>query len=99
VICKEKILNYKKLGENEKRHKKTKDSHANGTKDLKLKLMQSSETLRSMVLERENLRENDRIMMNTLDMMKKYVDQVKSMMIMQEMFNCEKCTMSAQSNE
>ena len=60
--------------------------------------MQSSETLSSMGLERENLRENDEHSGHD----EKYVNQVKSkegVMNMQEMFNCEKCKMSAQSKK
>ena len=39
--------------------------------------MLTSENLRSAVLEREVLRENDRILLNTFDMMKSYIDQMK----------------------
>ena len=54
-----------------------------------------------MVLERENLRENDRIMLNTLDMMKLYVDQVKSKegVMNKDLLKCEKCKLCAQSPE
>ena len=51
--------------------------HADEVKELKSQQMLTSENLRSAVLEREVLRENDRILLNTFDMMKIYIDQMK----------------------
>ena len=77
--------------------KKGKDNHDKEVKELKLQKMQASETIRSLTLERENMRENDRIMLNTLDMMKLYVDQVKNNGL--ELFKCEKCGLSEERPE
>ena len=63
--------------------------------------MKTSEALRSAILERENLRENDRIMLNTLDMMKIYVDQLKNKEanLIENSFKCQDCEFSATISE
>ena len=65
------------LDDKEREMQKNKLKHAEEVKALKKQQMQTSEALRTTVLERENLRETDRILLNTFDMMKIYVDQVK----------------------
>ena len=72
--------------------------------NVELQKMQSlnqeaNEALNSTVLEREHLRESERILLNTLDMMKTYVDQVKEKeaSVLAEQRMCGKCKKS--SNE
>ena len=67
----------KELAEKNKQSKKLEEKHSNEVQDLKKQLMKTSEALQSAVLEKENLRESDRILLNTLDMMKIYVDQIE----------------------
>ena len=66
------------LAENKKQAKKNEEKHGNEIKELKKKEMEMSESLRLAVIERENLRESDRILLNTLNMMKIHFDQVKN---------------------
>ena len=69
--------------------------------NLKKENNQTSEALRLAVLERENLRENDRILLNTLDMMKIYVDKIKDKegLIDTKLFKCDKCKLTFTSLE
>ena len=66
------------LEESKKQAEKKNEKHGNEVRELKLKEAQMSESLRLAVLERENLRETDRVLLNTLDMMKIYVDGMKN---------------------
>ena len=63
--------------------------------------MLTSEKLRSTVLERENLREKDRILLNTFDMMTKYMDQIKESVgrnaTVDKLPECEKCNFRSAS--
>ena len=79
----------KALDDKEREMQKNKLKHAEEVKALKKQQMQTSEALRTTVLERENLRETDRILLNTFDMMKIYVDQVKNRDI--QKLQCEQC--------
>ena len=65
------------INEQDKLIKKNMDKHKLEINELKQQDMLSKESLRSAVKEREVLRENDRILLNTFDMMKKYMDQLK----------------------
>ena len=60
------------IDEKEKQQKKNAEKHKEEVAELKRNQMFTSENLSSTVKEREILRENDRILLNTLDMMKKY---------------------------
>ena len=72
------IVNFKiELEEKDKIIIKSKSKYIEEINELKRQQMQTTENLRSTVLEREVLRENDRILLNTFDMMKKYIDQMK----------------------
>ena len=79
------------LAENKKQAKKNEEKHGNEIKELKKKEMEMSESLRLAVIERENLRESDRILLNTLNMMKIHFDQVQN-------GTCEKSTLSAKTH-
>ena len=89
----------KAIDEKNKLLKKSDEKHAKEVEELKKQQMQTSEALRSTVLERENLRESDRILLNTLDMMKIYVDQVKEResTLSRKHFQCEKCDLSTKN--
>ena len=91
----------KDIEEKDKQIKKTVDKNAEEIKNLKNQNMKTSEALRSAILERENLRENDRIMLNTLDMMKIYVDQLKNKEanLIEKSFKCQDCEFSAKISE
>ena len=93
VVKLENIQLKNEITEKDKQFKKSTDKHTEEAKMLKKKNMETSEVLRLAVLERENLRENDRILMNTLDMMKIYVDQIKNKegIVEQTTFNCDLC--------
>ena len=55
------------IDEQDKLMKKTNDKHKMEVNELKRQDMLSKESLRSVVKEREVLRENDRILLNTFD--------------------------------
>ena len=83
----------KAADEKEKEIQKDQIKHSEEVKALKKQQMQTSETLRATVLERENLRETDRIMLNTFDMMNIYIDQIKNREARTEtqLLHCEQC--------
>ena len=85
----------KTIEEKEKQFQKNEAKHKEKVKELQREQMLTSENLRSTVLERENLRENDRILLNTFDMMKKYMDQIKESfgknVSIDNSFKCENC--------
>ena len=86
--------------EKDKEIKKLDVKHSEETKQLKKQQIQMSENLRSTVLEREVLRENDRILLNTFDMMKQYIDQMKDQHTKNtavDVNKCEKCVYNAKS--
>ena len=86
------------IEEKDKVIKKNAEKYSLEIKEIKRQEMLTKENLRSAVKEREMLRENDRILLNTFDIMKKYVEQVNehySKNQVQEAtvktFNCNKC--------
>ena len=87
----------KELAEKNKQSKKLEEKHSNEVQDLKKQLMKTSEALQSAVLEKENLRESDRILLNTLDMMKIYVDQIekRETTMDNKSVECNKCDFAA----
>ena len=66
-----------KIKEQDKVLKKSEEKYTSEISELKRKQMMSSDNLRSAIQERDMLRENDRILLNTFDMMKKYMDQMQ----------------------
>ena len=75
----------------DKQLKKSEEKHRGEVSELKKEQMLTSEKLRSTVLERENLRENDRILLNTFDMMKKHIDQVRDNVEKNNGRKCDGC--------
>ena len=67
----------KEVEEKEKIITKSNKKHTEEINELKRQQLLTSENLRSTVLEKEVLKENDRILLNTFDMLKKYIDQIK----------------------
>ena len=80
----------------EKENKKSTEKLNEEVNNLKKQNLQTSEALRLAVLERENLRENDRILLNTLDMMKIYVESIKNKegVLDNKIFKCDKCPLT-----
>ena len=64
------------IEEKDKLIKKNCDKHKQEVNEFKRQEMLSKENLRAAIKEREVLRENDRILLNTFDMMKKYIEQI-----------------------
>ena len=62
----------KVIEEQDKLIKKNSEKHKQEVNEFKRQAMSSKENLRAAIKEREVLRENDRILLNTFDMMKKY---------------------------
>ena len=94
----------KNIADKEKEIKKNTEKHSEEMKKMKKQQMLNSENLRSAVLERETLRENDRILLNTFDMMKKYMEQLKecynknnSLNVNNMSFKCEKCDFASEN--
>ena len=88
----------KKIEEQDKLMKKNEEKHTLEINELKRQQMLSSESLRSAIQERDTLRENDRILLNTFDIMKKHMDQIKEQNNKQKITetagtksNCDKC--------
>ena len=71
----EKLKN--EVQEKEKVITKLKKKHSEEVEELNKQKILMTENLRSTVLEREVLRENDRVLLNTFDMMKEYIEQMK----------------------
>ena len=67
----------KETEEKDKIITKAKKKHDDEVNELRKQQMLTSENLRSTVLEREVLRENDRILLNTFEMLKEHIDQMK----------------------
>ena len=94
----------KELDEKEKLIAKSKNKHTEELNELKRQQMLTSENLRSTVLEKEVLKENDRILLNTFDMMKQYIDQMKEQYskknsaIINTDEKCKECDHIAKSN-
>ena len=64
------------IEEKDKLIKKNAEKHLIEINEMKRKDMLSKENTRSAVNEREVLRESDRILLHTFQMMKKYVEQI-----------------------
>ena len=95
-----------RIEEKEKLIKKNEEKHLLEINELKRQDMKMKEDLRCAINEREVLRENDRILLNTFDMMKKYMDQInvkttksKEGDIVNKTFKCEKCDYQANSSK
>ena len=65
------------LNEKDKVITKLKNKHSEEVNELKKQQILTTENLRSTVLEKEVLRENDRVLLNTFDIMKEYIEQMK----------------------
>ena len=100
TLKKEILLLKNMVEEKDKAIIKLDDKHSEEVRQLKKQQMQTTENLRSTVLEREVLRENDRILLNTFDMMKQYIEQMKDQYSRNsavDVVKCEKCGYTAQS--
>ena len=94
----------KKIEEQEKTIKKSEEKHTLEVNELKRQQLLSSDKLRSAIQERDTLRENDRILLNTFDMMKKYMDQLqedknKVTETSTSNLKCDKCEYQTNSNK
>ena len=89
--------------EKDKAITKLKTKHSEEVKELKKQQIQTTENLRSTVMEREVLRENDRILLNTFDMMKQYIKQMKeqysnnAVVDVGKYDKCQKCEYTAKT--
>ena len=95
-----------RIEEKDKLIKKNAEKHLLELNEYKRQDMLMKENLRCAINEREVLRENDRILLNTFDMMKKYMDQInvqsvksKEVDIASKSFICEKCDYQTKSSE